>query len=317
MIITTINQIQAVIPNITAELEFTDFQTYIESAEHWIKKEIIGDDIYEAVEDAIKDPELIRMVQNIIVLKAYDTAIPFLDLIHTASGFGVVNDQNRVPASAQRVERLIAQNKKRLDSEVESLIDYLEAETGYHDEWKASPAYSILSDCIIFTANEFSRYSQKIERSAFLKLKPVMIGIQKGILSEKISSAYVNELLAEIQASNISTENETVLPLIKRTLALLTISEGLETMLITLDDNGVYRNYEVGKTNSAGVQDLNMVRIKYHEMAVSMLNNLINYMVANEDDYPTYMDSDEKVNTDDAGYTNAEDDQIFVFKGGL
>jgi hypothetical protein len=317
MIITTIEQITSVVPNITAEMEYTDFETYVKSAENWVKNEILGSELYDDLLGEKPETELFRLLTNVIVLKAYDMAIPFLDLIHTSSGFGVVNDTNKVPASAQRVERLIAQNKKRLEDETEWLIDLLESESDYHVNWKISPAFSILSDCIIYTARQFSQYSQKIERSAFVKLKPVMIGIQKGVLSENISADYVNELLTEIHESDVSEENEVVLPLIRRILALFTISRGLETMIITLDSNGVYRNYEVGRTNSAGIQDINLVKIKYEEMAQSMLNNLINFMVANEDDYPTYMGSAEKENTDDAGYTNAEDDPIFVFKGGL
>lgn len=99
-----------------------------------------------------------------------------MDLIQTNNGFGVISDKNRAPASKARVDRMIKQNTLRLNTNIENLINHLEDNATYHDDWKSSPAYSLLTDCLIITAREFKRYAKfEGDRNDFLLLKPVLI----------------------------------------------------------------------------------------------------------------------------------------------
>lgn len=281
MIITTIDQIKAVITNIASGIEFTEFETYLKSAEHWIKKEIIGAAIYAGIDDAsITDEKLLRLVNNVIILKAYEASIPFMDLIQTSSGFGVVSDKNRTPASKNRVDRLIEQNKIRLNEETEWLIDYLEDTSTYHTDWKGSPAYSLLSDCLIRTVREFKRYVKfEGSRADFLMMKPALINLSTIKLEPMISKAYVAELVSKQNVGTLTAYDSTVLPGLKQSLA----------------------NYA----------------IETDWMANRLLADAVTIMDNDIDNYVTYRDSDEKALKDDPGYMNTEDDKIFVFKGGM
>jgi hypothetical protein len=281
MIVTTIAQIQAVLPNIASDIEYDDFKTYIQSAENWIKKEIIGAELYAKLEGKILlDAELRRIADNVIVLKAYDFAIPYMDLIQTSSGFGVVSDQNRAPASQNRVDRLIQQNRARLNDETECLIDYLESNSTYHADWKASPAFSLLTDCLITTAREFKRLvSYDGTRHEFLMLKAVMKNLTTLKLHPALSRAYVTELITKQSAGTLVAADNLVLPGIKSALA----------------------NYVMDN----------------HHAADRLLDDVVTIIDKNIEDYDTYADSDEKATKDDAGYQNAEDDAIFVFTGGF
>ena len=53
-----------------------------------------------------EDVALGKEIRKFIAVKAYMLALPHLDLVLTATGFGVVSNQNVAPASADRVERL-------------------------------------------------------------------------------------------------------------------------------------------------------------------------------------------------------------------
>lgn len=281
MIITTIDQVKAVITNITAEMEFSEFQPYTESAEHWLQEEITGETIYTGIDDgSITDEKLLRLVKNVIVLKAYETAIPFMDLVQTSSGFGVVSDKNRAPASQHRIDRLVAQNKLRLDRETEWLFNYLEDNSTYHDDWKSSPAYSILTDCLIRTAREFKRLAKfEGDRSEFLLMKPALIALTLKKIHPTISKAYTNELIAKQNAGTLTAEDNAILTGVKQALA----------------------NYAINNDH----------------LGDRLIGDVLNVMDADLESYPTYGNSDEKAVRDDPGFVNAEDNPMFVFKGGI
>lgn len=281
MIIKTIDQIRAVLTNLAAEIEFADFETYINSAEDWIEKEILGSAIYTSLANEEEpDPKIIRLSHNVVILKAYQLGIPYMDLIQTASGFGVVKDSKRTPASKNRVDRLIQHNDKRLDIETEWLINHLEDNSEFHDNWKTSPAYSFLSDCLINTARQFARLTKfDGNRKDFLLLKPLLISHSKTYIASLISKDYLEELILKQNAATLSEEDNIVLPVIQQALAnRVTGNENLSILLMTHATYG---------------------------------------MELDLDKFPTYRDSPEKLANDNLGFENLADNTIFVFKGGM
>lgn len=280
-IISTIEQIRAILPNVAAEVEYSDFKPHIEAAEDWIKNDILGANLYNMMlGTSYHDDRLDLLVHQCIVFKAYDIGIPYMDLIHTASGFGVVQDKNRAPASKQRVDRLISQNLQSLNQKLEYLIDHLEDTTMYHDYWKSSPAYSLISDSLIATAREFRRYVKfQGTRDDFLMLKPSLITLMVAKIEPQISKLYAQELLEKQNAGTLTIADKVVLPSLKQALA----------------------NYIIEKD----------------WLAKRLIEDVVTIMDANLDSYPTYRDSDEKALKDDPGHVNALEDPIFVFKGGM
>ena len=269
MIVKTIDQIKVVLTNLAAEVEFADFETYIQSAENWIEYEILGAAIYTSLDNEEEpDPKLIRLVTNLIVLKAYQIGIPYMDLIQTQSGFGVVKDSKRTPASKNRVDRLMQYNDKRIDIEQEWLINHLEDSPEFHDNWKSSPAYSFLSDCLINTVRQLKRIVRfEGSREDFLLLKPSLISQSLIFLAPAISKAYLDELILKQNAGTLSEEDNKILFPIKQALAS---------------------------------HVLDHTQLSFHIIAtvsVIMDNDL--------DKYPTYRDSPEKIANDDLGFENA------------
>ncbi|MFK5855240.1 MAG: hypothetical protein QM503_03850 [Bacteroidota bacterium] len=281
MIVSTIEKIRAILTNLADEVEFADFETYVKSAENWIKNDILGATLYDKLDNAtIIDPILIRFTETIIVLKAYETGIPYMDLVQTNSGFGVIKDKTRTPASKQRVDRLIAQNKIRLDQETEWLLNFLEDTATYHTDWKSSPAFSLLTDCLIITARELKRYVKfEGNRADFLLLKPTIITLTTIQLQPQVSKLYLQELIAKQNAGTLTAADQKILPALKQSLA----------------------NYAI---------DLDWMAKRLLEDVVTIMDNDI-------DNYPTYKDSDEKALKDDPGFENLEENPMFVFKGGM
>ncbi|WP_372775659.1 DUF6712 family protein [Mangrovibacterium sp.] len=275
MILTTIDQFIAAMPTAAEVEKFEDLKPYCNSAELWIKNNVLGKDLYAAIDiEDFADADLLQLCISVIANHAYWDAIPFLDLVHTNSGFGVISANNRVPASKERVERLREQCLIRRDNEVENLIDFLEQTDIYHDDWKGSPAYSILSDCLIQTAHELETFSEWTgTRKDFLKLRPKLIQETMLRIEPVLSSDYIAELIEKQRDGDLGADDLKVSLLIKQSLGCL------------LTGN--------------------------HEAARKIAADALRYIDNNLASFTTYSNSSEYLARMSENYTNTADSQIF------
>ncbi len=278
MILKALSEFQDAIPTAVSLEKFDDIKTYIQSAELWIKNNVLGKDLYLilSTEDStgqVDDDDLLRLCRNVVANHAYWDAIPFLDLTHTNSGFAVIQSNNQVPASKERVERLREQCLLRRDNEIEMLISYLENDE-YHDLWKGSPTYSILTDCLISTASELQLYGQWTgTRKDFLQLRPKLIQETMLRLEPVFSKDYIDELIEKQRDGEIAGDDLKVITLLKYVLGSLV--------------NG----------NT--------------EAAQKIAGDALRYMDANPESFETYTDSDEYTARTTAGYVNDTESTIF------
>lgn len=99
-------------------------------------------------------------------------AIPFLDLVLTGSGFGIVQNQNLAPASAHRVESLTAAALQSGNTAVDTLLWYLETNQEQYPSWNKS---CVLDNPLIQTIDDFETVeSLNGSRLAFISHIPRM-----------------------------------------------------------------------------------------------------------------------------------------------
>jgi len=275
MILKTLIDFQNVIPTAVGTEEFSDFEPYVRSAEQWIRTNVLGKTLYDAINgDDYEDDDLIRLCQNVVGNHAYWDAIPFLDVIQTDSGFAVISATGKVPASKERVERLREQCLTRRDNEVDFLIAYLEENEVYHDVWKGSPAYSVMTDTLIRTATELKRYSQwDGNRREFLQLRPKMIRETMTKLDPLFSKDYIEELIEKQRDNEVTNHDLKVIELLK---------------------------YAVGSLVNGNI-----------EIAEQIAADALRYIDSNLTHFPTYTASGEYKVRLAAGYVNAIDSTIF------
>lgn len=227
MILTTISQFIEVIPTAADVEDFSDLKPYCNSAELWIKNKVLGATLYNFVDalgeaPAGTDIDLLQLCMNIIGNHAYWDAIPFLDVVHTNSGFGVINSNNKAPASKERVERLREQCLIRRDNEVENLITFLEQNAAYHENWKGSPVYSLLTDCLIITADQMKIYgSWEGTRTQFLSLKPKLVHFTMVKLQPVFSRDLIESLIEKQRDGDLAADELSVIELMKHSLGSL------------------------------------------------------------------------------------------------
>jgi len=275
MILTTINQFTEIVPTAVGVDNFADLKPYTESAELWLKTNVLGKDLFATIDgEDFADEDLRKLCRNVIANHAYWDAIPFLDVVHTNSGFAVISGNNKVPASKERVERLREQCIIRRDNEVENLISFLEQTAAYHDEWKGSPTYSVLSDCLIQTARELELYANwNGTRKDFLKLRPKLIQETISKIEPVFSRDYIEELIEKQRDNDVSADDSRVLVLLKQALGCI------------IDGN--------------------------QNIAEAIAADALRYIDANEAQFATYFASSEFAARNTPGYTNETDSPIF------
>jgi len=318
MLVTTIQQIQKHFPTVYGMNDFDLFATYVEGAERWLRREVLGPDLYNRIELAQEDTAnapLVDFCRKVISLKAGTVAIPFLDLILTTNGFAVASNKNVAPASKDRVNRLIDSTKKRYYEELEELFIYLEENDETFTEWKASDAYVLTYDHIVNSAIEFSDYVF-IDKSrlVFSKLLPSIRNIERLELPKHISKAFTAEIIVQQKDDSLTPANLLILDELKAAAANLAMADGIDALSAVIDEKGISRAYVIGQKSFANEDRLLVLQKHFTKLAMDHMGQVVKVLDAAPDNYPTYRDS-EVYQAKIAGYEghqNSEDSSIFV-----
>jgi len=228
MIIEDIATLRKYIPTIVANDEdgtdqFSKYLTYIKSAEKYLKREILGDPLYELLEAPNSD--LVDLCSAVVAHKAYLEAIPFMDLIETGSGFAVTSNQNLTPASTARVTALLKATEIRLGECIEDLLEFLEENSEYHDEWKPSKTYSLISDSYIHSLREFRNYAPfEGGRIEFLRHRPELLKSRLLKIEPVISKELSAEIIEQLRDDDLNEANKNIIEDLRFALANYTVN---------------------------------------------------------------------------------------------
>lgn len=161
--------------------------------------------------DGLPD-ELTLDVERFICLDAFYNAMPGLDLVLTATGFGIVNNQNLSPASRERVETLRKSIRQCADDAMDAIISGLIG----NEKWAASAYGKLLVNSLYYSAGQLRDYAGQPEahRSDLVSLRPVIAEAEE-VIYRHISAAMFSHLTAQIRANTLA-EYETLLVWILR-----------------------------------------------------------------------------------------------------
>lgn len=125
------DRLRELVPNIIYEVDgetplYYKILPWIELARQWLETELIGNFQPEG--------ELYSFAEKAIVYKSLADAVPSLDVTLTPAGFAVINTDDRIPASKERIERLIASLYSFADDNIEQLCRSLHRQP----EWRQS-----------------------------------------------------------------------------------------------------------------------------------------------------------------------------------
>lgn len=199
-IITGNEALRQCIPNTFATVEgemtwFDKLYQYVEQAEDWLATNITSPEIIDMLYQRPETEPLKRLAAKIITCHALMNAIPSLDLVLTPNGFGIVNTGNVVPASRDRVERLIASVELQRDDAINEMLGKLAATPSWLEspqgERFASTLFPDLSLCRKLAVREHLFDN-------FMKLQERLITIEATLAETYFSTELMNRFRASV-----------------------------------------------------------------------------------------------------------------------
>lgn len=185
-LITTDDQLRLLIPNVLATVEgeptlIEKLYPYLETAEQWAIDNFVPEDIFNEIASADSSTPNERFrypLEKLVACHAYMTAIPSLDLVLTPNGFGIVSNQNIVPASRERVDALITSLESQRDAAIEALIIRLSSRSDWQQsdpgKYFAATMFPFLNLCRRLAIREHLWDSYQQLRERLIKIENVL-----------------------------------------------------------------------------------------------------------------------------------------------
>lgn len=172
---------------------FDMLQPHLEVTEKNLKSELFGSFDYSSVEG------LEAIAVRLVCLRTYYEQIPHLDLVLTPTGFGVVSNENVVPASPDRVKTLRQQVKNAYD---DAYDDAIWAMLG--TDWVKTVCGLIHVNSLYIAARDLRSYAgmPNAHRSDLLS-RLVQIAEAEEYIRRTISAEFFEVLLGMIRSNAI------------------------------------------------------------------------------------------------------------------
>ena len=217
---------------------FEAMQEAITVQEYFIETELLGEPgtaVVDEGEDAAAE-RLRRFVKQLVCVGAFVNGMRSLDLVLTATGFGVVSTQDTAPASKMRVDALEGElrRKERL------LRSFVVAELFRIEGWSGTAqcrnTVQTLFWSFLFLQSMAAISNPKPED--WDKSVPAMIAADN-YLRKHIGEEYMEQLISQLTSNTLTDENRMVAVLCQRFIGAWIINdhlmkEELYTRLINL-----------------------------------------------------------------------------------
>ena len=195
-LITTNEQLTALLPNIAVSVEgemplIDKLTPFLNTVEKWISDAFTSGSVFNDITTLPEDNELRVATTQVVVYEAFRRALPHLDVILTPNGFGIVSNSNIVPASKERITRLLDALLDNRDAAIAQLLDILSQQS----DWLAT------SQAEFFRATMFPNIAlaERFPRSSEGRWEQYLTLREKAILMEEFfATQYLSKELLEV-----------------------------------------------------------------------------------------------------------------------
>ena len=123
----------------------------------------------------ITGTDLTTIASKVVACHAFYAAIPQLDLILTPNGFGIVSNDNVVPASKDRISSLRDSIIELRDNAIQALIEQLDKNTAWKasdgKQWRTTLFLGLDAQIRLKEPNKFDLYNQQLMELVNLESK--------------------------------------------------------------------------------------------------------------------------------------------------
>lgn len=165
-----------------------------------IESQVLGDVGAQAVE-AGTDDALVQTVKRLACVRAFMNEMRGLDLVLTATGFGVVSTQDTAPASKMRVDSLDGQLRRQERLLLGTLLDRLFRVSG----WNQQPQRQWNVQTVFFSLNNLEMWAGiNHPKPEDWDMNMPSILAADAFLRKHIGNAYMDELIASMTSYSLS-----------------------------------------------------------------------------------------------------------------
>ena len=191
-LITSNEQLDALLPNIQVTVTgetpiFDKLSPFLEATEKWLIETFTSDRTFSTICGYAEDNPTKVLARQIVCYEAFRRALPHLDVILTPNGFGIVNNQNIVPASKERINRLLDTLLENRDAALLQVLALLCS----NSEWLAS------------SQAEFFRATMFPNMEVTLRLPSSPFGGKEGGLGAGCFTSLFGKRLSSLSSSSL------------------------------------------------------------------------------------------------------------------
>lgn len=196
MIIETLTELKKYLPVTTLkDVDITDAH----QQRAWLKyfTKFLGRDLMDLATGETPPTGLLDKIKPALANFTILEAIPFLDLVLTGSGFGIVSNSNLAPASAERVKNLAEACLMAGNDGLDDLLYWLEKseDAAIEDAWNKA---TVIENGIIRNATEFQAVADINEsRVRFYSMRTALINFQRKRIQIMLGKRQLDELLLQ------------------------------------------------------------------------------------------------------------------------
>lgn len=211
----------------------------IRRATEEVATEILGNVGLEAVENG-DNGNLVCAAKALISFRAFLRNFRSLDLVLTATGFGVVSTQDTAPASKMRTDAL----KSQLDVEEKRMECALFGQLFQLEGWGAQPLRQSLVPTLFWQFDFLAKYAgvDSPTINDWRKVQPLIMEAD-GIIRRHVGNAFMEQLLTETVTNAVTAENAKAIMLMQQLIGLHVSGDKsaekvmYRRLMNTLDDN--------------------------------------------------------------------------------
>jgi hypothetical protein len=252
---------------------FNSILPTLEEAAAEVAEDMLGETGVTAMHD---NEDILRHARIVTCLRGFRQAMSSLDMVLTATGFGVVNTQDTAPASKARVDAL------RADLELQELraIGHLTDELCEVDGWGDTTQAEDMVPNVFYKIQFLNRYADMVAwKAEDWRNAQAKINAEDTRQRHLISNSMMDALLADIRHGQLQGKRRRVV-------------DGLRELI----------GFAISGYTDKWTQRFRPIQ-------------LLDYMEDNPDDFAPYIESKEYKARHDEGYQNTKDSSAFFFQG--
>jgi len=239
----------------------TNFETllpYVSNAEEEFMKDLLGDDLYTALEadyqantdgtgvNVNMDADLLALlpyVQRPLANYAYFLGFNEIAANVGDAGIQVITGQNTQPAPKWLQDKLLSKALRDADLYADKLLAFLETNkaTTAYAEWANSPCNTIAAGMIMQSASMASDYIDiKDSRRIFLKMKRFIKAIEDKEIRRLICDDQYDRLVTGIKDDDLTTAENDLIDKLRPVIAKEALWLTMPTLVISIEADGIF-----------------------------------------------------------------------------